>query len=49
MTKFKTMIATLRPWQAALCLGVFVVTFVGALALAYSFGLWNKRKGVIAV
>lgn len=46
LTRLKTMTATLNAWQVTTVLAVFVLTAVGAFALAYGFAWWNQRKAV---
>lgn len=43
MKSLIAMIASLKPWQMAVCGAVLVVTFIGALVLAWGFKRWNER------
>jgi len=40
-TYFKTLMKSLYPWQVAVCAAVFVVTAIGAIALALVFAKAN--------
>jgi hypothetical protein len=41
--RFRALTGGLRPWQAATCGAVFLVTLIGAVALAFAFRWWNAR------
>ncbi len=46
ITRLKALCAALTPWQAGLVLATFIITAIGAFALAWAFARWNRRKGV---
>jgi hypothetical protein len=39
----KSHLLGLAPWQIAVVMAVFVLTLIGALALAYIFRRWNDK------
>jgi hypothetical protein len=40
---FRSYLVGLTPWQIAAVMAVFVLTLIGALALAFVFHRWNER------
>lgn len=40
---FRSFLLGLTPWQIAAVMAVFVLTLIGALALAWAFRRWNGK------